>query len=453
VPEDPLTTLADPGTVRRLPAPPNCAVTSATARLRGLPVVCYVMDGTRRGGALTTAGCEQIVTAIDLAVRAGRPVIGLWHSGGAALQEGGPALDGVGRVFRAIVGASGVVPQISVVLGPAAGGAAYGPALTDVVLMSEDAKIFVTGPGVVAQVTGQQLTGEALGGPGVHGRVSGVAHVVGRDTKDTLSRAGDLAGLLGAPGQPGDPAPRPDPARWLPSSPRRAYDVRPLAADLLDDDPLVLHEGWAPNVLTALGRLAGRAVGVLASNPIRRGGCLDAAAGDKAARFVRLCDSFGLPLIVLVDVPGYLPGLDEERNGVVRRGAKLLHAFAAARTPRITVVTRKAYGGAYIAMNSKALGATAVLAWPTAEIGIMNAGSAVDILHRRELAACATDEEKTQLRDQLTAAYQASGGSLSWALRSGAVDAVVEPAETRAELARLLRQHPAAPTRLANIPL
>jgi acetyl-CoA/propionyl-CoA carboxylase carboxyl transferase subunit len=322
--------------------------------------------------------------------------------------------------------------------------------------MSQDARIFVTGPAVVAEVTGHRVTAEALGGPGVHGRESGVAHVVGRDAKDTLSRAGDLVCLLGCQGEvdlaTADALGR-DPGRWLPESGRRAYDTRPLVADLLDGDVLVLHEEWAPNIFTALGRLAGRTVGVIANNPIRRGGCLDAAAGDKGARFVRLCDSFGVPLVVLVDVPGYLPGLDEERKGIVRRGAKLLHAFAAARTPRITVITRKAYGGAYIAMNSKALGATAVLVWPTAEIGIMNPGSAVGILHRRELSACGTNEERSQLRLRLTAAYQDGNNELDRAMKSGAVDAVVEPSATRGQIARLLADNATEPSRLANIPL
>lgn len=391
-----------------------------------------------------------------MGLRCRQPVIGLWHSGGAALQDGSRSLDAVGRVFRAIVSASGIIPQISAILGPAAGGAAYGPALTDIVVMHEDAQIFVTGPTVVAQVTGQAVSAEMLGGPQVHGQVSGVAHVIGRDVKDTMSRVGDLVELLARQGMVDLAAadtPERDPARWLPASSRRAYDVRPLVADLLDDDMQILHEGWAPNILTALGRLAGRTVGVVANNPIRRGGCLDAVAGDKTARFVRLCDSFGVPIVVLVDLPGYLPGLNEERNGVVRRGAKLLHAFAAARVPRITVITRKAYGGGYIAMNSKSLGATAVLAWPTAEIGIMNPGSAVSILHRRELAACAGEDEKTRLKLQLTARYEADRGELDGTLDSGAVDSIIEPSRTRAEIARLLAHHPARTSQLANIPL
>lgn len=439
-----------------LAGPAACEVAGATAQVRGIPVVCYAMDATRHGGALTPAGCGVIVDVIGLGLRARRPVVGVWHSGGAALHEGRAALDGIGLVFRAIVSASGIVPQISAVLGSAAGGAAYGPALTDIVAMSEDARIFVTGPRVVAEVTGQRISASALGGPSVHGRASGVAHIIGGDAKDTLARVGDLVWLIGHPGAVTMDlanAPDRDPGRWLPPSARRAYDIRPVAADLLDDDMLILHERWAPNVLTALGRLAGRTVGIVANNPLRRGGCLDSAAGDKAARFVRLCDSFGIPLVVLVDVPGYLPGHDEERSGVVRRGAKLLHAFAAARTPRITVIIRKAYGGAYIAMNSKSLGATAVLAWPTAEIGIMNPGSAVDILHRRELASCATDDERSQLRSALMTRVGGTARELERAREHGAVDAIIEPAKTRGEIARLLAGQAAVPSQQANIPL
>jgi acetyl-CoA/propionyl-CoA carboxylase carboxyl transferase subunit len=450
----PLAALADPGTFRALPAGLKTEVASGTAEIRGVPVACYATDGSRRGGALTPEGSDQIVRAIELGRRQGRPVVGVWHSGGAALHEGTAALDGIGRVFRAIVAASGAVPQVSVILGPAAGGAAYGPALTDFVVMSEHARIFVTGPRVVAEVTGQQVSAETLGGPGVHAKASGVAHIVGRNSSDTLARAAQLVELLGRQRQVPRSADGEDPSRWLPESPRRAYDIRPLAADLLGDsgDMLVLQEQWAPNVLTALGRLAGHTVGVVANNPIRLGGCLNAAAGDKAARFVRTCDSYGIPLIVLVDVPGYLPGLDEERGGVVRRGAKLLHAFAAARTQRITVLIRKAYGGAYIAMNSKALGATSVLAWPSAEIGIMNPGSAVDILHRRELAARTSDEERAQLRESLIAQH-AKRDDLEQAVKAGAIDAVVEPASTRAIIAALLDDHAHVPSRLPNIPL
>jgi acetyl-CoA/propionyl-CoA carboxylase carboxyl transferase subunit len=359
----------------------------------------------------------------------------------------------VARIFAAIVAASGVVPQISVVLGSAAGGAAYGAALTDMVVMTEDAKVFVTGPAVVGQVTGQRLSAEELGGPGVHSQSSGVAHLIARDRKEAVTRTADLVELLSDGAAPPGVPDHPDPGLRLPESPRRAYDVRGLVTDLLDDGMINLQERWAPNVVTALGRLAGHPVGVIANNPIRRGGCLDAASGDKAARFVRFCDSFGIPLVVLVDVPGYLPGLDQERTGVVRRGAKLLHAFAGARVTRITVIIRKAFGGAYVAMNSKGLGATAVLAWPSADIGIMNAGSAVDILHRKELAACASDEERATLREERLRDYAQRAGGLNRALQDGSVDAVIEPAHTREALASLLASHAPCPSSRPNLPL
>ncbi|MFL6073184.1 MAG: acyl-CoA carboxylase subunit beta [Mycobacteriales bacterium] len=458
-----LAELVDPGTPRPLDgaASGETGVLAGEARVHGYPVAYYATDGTRRGGALTAAGCDRIVDAIRLGAGRGWPVIGVWHSGGAALHEGVASLDGVARMFRAMTVASGRVPQISLVTGPAAGGAAYGPALTDLVVMTREARVFVTGPAVVGQVTGQWLAADQLGGPELHGRSSGVAHVVAADAKQAATRVAELVTVLAAQGAVDPGAAAADgrePGRRLPASPRRAYDVRPLIAELLDHDPGVLpvHERWAPNVVTAFGRLAGRTVGVIANNPLRRGGCLDARAGDKAARFVRLCDAHGVPLLVLVDVPGYLPGLDEERGGVVRRGAKLLHAFAAATVPRVTVITRKAYGGAYIAMNCKEIGATAVLAWPSAEIGVMNADSAVDIVHRRELAARADPADRAALRLRLVEAYRrdaCGAGGLAQAVRTGAVDRVIEPAATRAEVAAVLAGCPATASHVPNIPL
>ena len=286
--------------------------------------------------------------------------------------------------------ASGKVPQVSVVLGAAAGGAAYGPALTDVVILSDHGRIFVTGPDVVRSVTGEDVDMARLGGPEPHSRRSGVVHVVTSSDDEALARARELALLFGQQGTvelgmiQGHTTQKAPPqlgsadregayslASILPDSPRRAYDVKPLVAGLLDrpgQPRIELHPRWAPNVVITLGRLAGRTVGVIANNPLRLGGCLDAASAEKAARFVRMCDAFGVPLVVVVDVPGYLPGVRQEWDGVVRRGAKLLHAFAEATVPRVTLVTRKAYGGAYIAMNSRALGATKVFAWPGAEI-------------------------------------------------------------------------------------
>src|SRR5690349_14803583 len=270
-------------------------------------------------------GCRVVVDAIDAAVRERVPVVGIWHSGGAQLPEGVVALHGVGQVFAAMVRASGKVPQISVVLGPAAGGAAYGPALTDLVIMSKSGRVFVTGPDVVRSVTGEDVDMERLGGPEPHGRRSGVVHVTTETEAEALGAARQIASLLGQQGHLG-PVDDVDLGGLLPESARRAYDVHPLVDGLVDPGTgIELHERWAPNIVTALGRLGGRTVGIVANNPLRLGGCLDSLSAEKASRFVRMCDAFGVPLVVLVDVPGYLPGVGQEWDGVVRRGAKLLH--------------------------------------------------------------------------------------------------------------------------------
>jgi acetyl-CoA/propionyl-CoA carboxylase carboxyl transferase subunit len=351
--------------------------------------------------------------------------------------------------------ASGRVPQISVVLGPAAGGAAYGPALTDIVILSGQGRIFVTGPDVVRSVTGEEVDMERLGGPEPHSRRSGVVHLVAETDVEALGQARRLALLLGRqePDDPGGAATEgTDVSALLPESPRRAYDVHPLVTGLLDEPGIELHPRWAPNIVTTLGRLAGRTVGVIANNPLRLGGCLDATSAEKAARFVRMCDAFGVPLIVIVDTPGYLPGVGQEWDGVVRRGAKLLHAFAEATVPRVTLVTRKAYGGAYIAMNSRSLGATRVFAWPTAELAVMGPVAAVRILHRRTLAA-APPEQRHEVEAQLAAEHERETGGLQRAIALGVVDEIVEPAKTRQALARVIAEAPARRGAHGNIPL
>ena len=453
-PEVRLRALVDRGTLRLLHDRDTSGVLSARGEIDGTPVIAFASDATRMGGALGTEGCRHVVDAIDAAVRERVPVLGLWHSGGARLPEGVVALDGVGQVFAAMVRASGRVPQISVVLGPAAGGAAYGPALTDIVVMSDGGRIFVTGPEVVRSVTGEQVDMERLGGPEPHGRRSGVVHVTTKDDDGALATARQLASLLGRQGRitPADVAEETDLGALLPEQASRAYDVKPLVNTILDDPGVELHAKWAPNVVTTLGRFAGRTVGVIANNPLRLGGCLDAQSAEKAARFVRMCDSLGVPLVVVVDVPGYLPGLGQEWDGVVRRGAKLLHAFAEAVVPRVTLVTRKAYGGAYIAMNSRSLGATAVFAWPSAEIAVMGASAAVNILHRKKLAA-APPEEREALRAQLVEEQTRVAGGVNRALEIGVVDDVVKPADTRARIAEALAAAPAARGAHGNIPL
>jgi acetyl-CoA/propionyl-CoA carboxylase carboxyl transferase subunit len=453
-PELRLKLLFDRGSLRLLAPADDSGVVAARGEVDGAPVVAFCTDATRMGGAMGTDGCRLIVDAIDTAVRERVPVVGLWHSGGARLAEGVVALDAVGQVFAAMVRASGRVPQISVVLGPAAGGAAYGPALTDIVIMSDTGRIFVTGPEVVRSVTGEQVDMERLGGPEPHGRRSGVVHVTTKDDASAIDTARQLASLLGRQGRitPADASTSVDLGELLPAQANRAYDVKPLVNSILDAKGVELHAKWAPNVVTTLGRFAGRTVGVVANNPMRLGGCLDAASAEKAARFVRMCDSLGVPLIVVVDVPGYLPGLGQEWDGVVRRGAKLLHAFAEAVVPRVTLVTRKAFGGAYIAMNSRSLGATAVFAWPDAEVAVMGASAAVNILHRKKLAAAAPDERE-ELRAHLVEEQTRIAGGVQRALEIGVVDAVVEPADTRKRIAEALANAPAARGAHGNIPL
>ncbi|WP_323055144.1 acyl-CoA carboxylase subunit beta [Saccharopolyspora sp. NFXS83] len=438
----------------------HSGVRAVRGRIDGVPVIAYCTDGTKMGGAMGTEGCRHVVDAIDAAVRDGCPVIGVWHSGGARLAEGVEALDAVGQVFAAMIRASGRVPQLSVVVGPAAGGAAYGPALTDVVIMAPAGRVFITGPDVVRSVTGEQIDQEGLGGTEAHGTKSGVVHVVAEDEPDAYARARRLTGLFATPGSfdPASIADGSDLRALLPDRPQRAYDIKPVIRGVLDTradgsaDFEELQAKWAPNMVVGLGRLGGRAIGVLANNPLRKGGCLDSLSAEKAARFVRMCDAFGVPLLVVVDVPGYLPGVGQEWGGVVRRGAKLLHAFGEAVVPRVTLVLRKSFGGAYIAMNARSLGATAVFAWPEAEVAVMGAKAAVGVLHRKALAA-APDEEREALQDKLAEEHERAAGGVGRAMSIGVVDEVVEPAQTRRRVAEALAAAPANRGAHGNIPL
>lgn len=462
-PRDPLGRLRrffDPGTVLPLHPRDKSGVLAAIGEVDGVRTVAYCSDATVMGGAMGVEGCKHIVDAIDTAIDSGVPVVGLWHSGGARLAEGVEALHAVGQVFEAMVRASGLVPQISVVLGFAAGGAAYGPALTDIVIMAPEGRVFVTGPDVVRSVTGEQVDMVTLGGPETHGKRSGVCHIVADGEADAMHRARRLVSMFAEQGEfdmiaaeHGDI----DLQAMLPESPKRAYDVKPLVHELLDNVDgessfEELQAGYARSMVVGLGRLAGRTVGVLANNPLRLGGCLNSESAEKASRFVRLCDAFGIPLVVITDVPGYLPGVGQEWEGVVRRGAKLLHAFAEARVPRVTLVTRKIYGGAYIAMNARALGATAVYAWPGAEVAVMGAKAAVGILHKKALAA-APEEEREALHERLTAEHEKIAGGVERALAIGVVDEVIDPAKTRSVLAAALAAVPSKPSHHKNIPL
>ena len=444
----------DDGSVELITNDDDSGMLAATGTVGGQPIVVFASDATIMGGAMGVAGCKVVVTAYERALADEVPVVGLWHSGGARLPEGVVSLHAVGEVFAIMTRASGKIPQISVVIGAAAGGAAYGPALTDIVILAPEGRIFVTGPDVVRSVTGEDVDALRLGGPEPHGRRSGVVHVLAESIDDAYGRAGTLCRLLSSQGDFDlDAVTDVDLAEQLPESAKRAYDVHPLVEQLLDSGEVQeLHGRWAPNIVTTLGRMGGRTVGVIANNPMRLGGCLDSSSAEKAARFVRMCDAFGVPLVVLVDVPGYLPGVGQEWDGVVRRGAKLLHAFAEAVVPRVTVVTRKTYGGAYIAMNSRSLGATKVFAWPDAHVAVMGSVAAIRILHRRRLAEV-DETEVAEVEQQLADEHDRLSGGLPRAVEIGVVDEIVEPRLTRSTVASALAQAPARRGEHGNIPL
>jgi acetyl-CoA carboxylase carboxyltransferase component len=419
-------------------------VIGAAGTIGGRPVCCYAQDAGFAGGSVGAAHADTIVRVLTHAGRSGTPVVGFVESGGARMQEGLGALAGYARIFRANVALSHRVPQISVITGLSAGGGSYSPALTDFVVMTKRASMFLTGPAVVREVMGEDTTAELLGGPKVHAR-NGVSHFTAADDVESVFLVRDLLGYLpdraGAPLPVADPsAPElDDPSAVLPETAREAYDVRAAARGVVDAGSLLeVAPRWARNVVTALARIDGRPVGVIANQPAYLGGVLDADGAQKAARFVRTCDAYGLPLVVFVDTPGFMPGGQQEAAGVIRHGASLLHAFAAATVPRVTVVLRKAYGGAYITMNSLDLGADLALAWPQAELGIMGAAQAVGIVHRRELAAA---DEPDAMRDALAGAYAAEHLTADAAAADGVVDEVIAPADTRARVAAVLHAH------------
>ncbi|HLL61507.1 MAG TPA: carboxyl transferase domain-containing protein [Propionibacteriaceae bacterium] len=434
-----LRALLDEGSVELITPDDDSGMLAAVGTINGCRVVVFCSDATVMGGAMGTDGCDVVVRAYERALRDRVPILGIWHSGGARLAEGVLSLHAVGRIFHAMTQASGQIPQISIVLGFAAGGAAYGPALTDIVILAPEGRIFVTGPDVVRSVTGEDVDMLRLGGPDTHGRRSGVVHIVADDEPHAMAQGRALTTLLADQGATADEVDDVNLAALLPESPKRAYDVHPLIDGVLDEGSTVeLHTRWAPNMTIALGRLGGRTVGVVANNPLRLGGCLDSLSAEKAARFVRMCDTFGVPLVVIVDVPGYLPGVGQEWDGVVRRGAKLLHAFSEAVVPCVTLVTRKAYGGAYIAMNARSLGATRVFAWPGAEVAVMGPIAAVRILHRRKLAEVA-DDVRPELEAELAAEHERIAGGVEKAVEIGVVDEIVTPDHTRSALAAAIR--------------
>ena len=438
-PQSRIERLLDAGSFTSLTDRDDSGMLAAHGTISGVRVTIFATDATIQGGAMGEAGANVILAAYADAMKNKNPIVGIWHSGGARLREGVKSLHAFGLVFNAITQASGKIPQFSLVLGPAAGGGAYGPALTDVIVLAPEGRIFVTGPDVVRSVTGESVDMARLGGPEPHGRRSGVVHIIAENEDDSFHSIQRLVRLLGNQGQMSADVTDVDLAQFLPESNKRAYDVHPLITGLLDDgeDLQELHPKWAPNIVTTLGRIGTRTVGVIANNPLRLGGCLDSASAEKAARFVRMCDSFGVPLVVVVDVPGYLPGVGQEWDGVVRRGAKLLHAFSEAVVPRVTMITRKAYGGAYIAMNSRSLGATKVFAWPSAEVAVMGAVAAIRVLHRRILADLPEDQ-RAAMELELAAEHEKISGGVARAIEIGVVDEIIEPHYSRAAIARAI---------------
>ena len=456
-PRDPETRIArllDDGKFEFLIPRTDCGMVAVTGNIKGNKVIVFASDATIKSGALGVEGSKVIVSAYKAAMGAQVPIIGIWHSGGARLSDGVASLDAFGEVFQSMISASGRIPQLSLVLGPTAGGGAYGPALTDIVVLSPEGRIFVTGPEVVKSVTGEDIDMALLGGPEAHRKNSGLAHIIARTEQEAIDDVRDLTALFANHGVMNPDVADIDLSVFVPQSQVRTYEVHPLVDAILDKETehIELLSMWAPNMTTIIGRLGGATVGVLANNPAHIAGILDAAAGEKAARFVRTCDAFGIPLIVIADVQGFLPGAGQEWEGAVRRGAKLLHAFGEAVVPRVTLITRRAYGGAYVAMNSKALGATRVFAWPQAEVSVMGAVAAIRVLHRRILADLPA-EQRESMELELAAEHEKISGGVARAVEIGAVDEIIEPSLTRSALAKIIAETPHRRGAHGNIPL
>jgi propionyl-CoA carboxylase beta chain len=446
-------------------------VVTGHGTIDGRPVCVFSQDFTVFGGSLGEVYGEKIVKVMDHALKVGCPIIGINDGGGARIQEGVVALGLFAEIFYRNTIASGVIPQISLIMGPCAGGAVYSPAITDFTLMVDGTShMFITGPDVIKTVTGEEVSFEDLGGAHAHNVKSGVAHYQASGEDDCLDFARELLSYLPS-NNLDDPPMRPDfmsngaiePTaedaeldRLIPDSPNQPYDMHDVIAHVVDDGEfLEVHELFAPNIIVGFGRVAGAPVGVVANQPMHFAGCLDIDASEKAARFVRTCDCFNIPILTFVDVPGFLPGTEQEWNGIIRRGAKLIYAYSEATVPKITVITRKAYGGAYDVMGSKHLRADINLAWPTAQIAVMGAQGAVNILYRRELAAA---QDQAALREQRVTEYEDTLANPYIAAERGYVDAVIRPAETRGQitvaLAALRTKRQTLPAKKhGNIPL
>jgi propionyl-CoA carboxylase beta chain len=450
-------------------------VVTGYGTIDGRPVAVFSQDFTVNGGSLGEVFGEKIVKVMDYALKTGCPMIGINDSGGARIQEGVVALGLYGEIFYRNVISSGVIPQISLIMGPCAGGAVYSPAITDFTLMVDKTSyMFITGPDVIKTVTGEEVTQEELGGAHAHNVKSGVAHYQAADEQDCLATARELLSYLPSnnleepPVWPvdGDPATRLEITGYdseldtlVPDSPRQPYDMHTVIEHVVDDGEfLEMHAGFAQNMVVGFGRVEGAPVGVVANQPMHSAGTLDIDASEKAARFVRTCDAFGVPVVTFVDVPGFLPGTGQEWGGIIRRGAKLIYAYAEATVPKITVITRKAYGGAYDVMGSKHLGGDINLAWPTAQIAVMGADGAVDILYRRDLAAVEDPAQRAESRQQHITEYEDTLFNPYIAAERGYVDAVISPAETRSQVTRALRalrtkRQTLPPKKHGNIPL
>jgi propionyl-CoA carboxylase beta chain len=445
---------------------PGDGVVTGFGRIDGRPVAVFSQDFTVFGGSLGSAHARKICKILDSALRLGIPVFGLNDSGGARIQEGVESLGGYADIFLRNTLASGVIPQISLILGPCAGGAVYSPAITDFVLMSEGSSyMFVTGPDVIKEVTHEEVSFEKLGGARTHNEISGVAHFLSKNEPEAMSMARRLLGYLPQnnmeepPVVPtGDDPVRVEPALDLivPDSPQKPYDMKEVIRIVMDQTTFFeVHEHYARNLITGFARLNGRSVGVVAHQPAVLAGCLDIDASKKGARFVRFCDCFNIPIVTFEDVPGFLPGVAQEHGGIIANGAKLLFAYCEATVPKITVITRKAYGGAYDVMSSKHVRGDLNYAWPSAEIAVMGAEGAINILYRQELKAA---KDPKAMREKLIREYRQEFASPYIAAQKGFIDEVIEPSQTRVKLVRALellktKRDRNPPRKHGNIPL
>ena len=442
------------------------SVVTGWGTINGRQVYVFSQDFTVFGGSLSEVHAEKVCKIMDLAMKNGAPVIGLNDSGGARIQEGVVSLAGYAHIFLRNVLASGVVPQISAIMGPCAGGAVYSPAMTDFILMTkETSHMFITGPGVIREVTREEVSFEELGGAMTHASKSGVAHFAAEDEEHCLALIRELISYIPQNNLEDPPfVPTDDPedrmdeglASLVPESPNKPYDVKDVIRSVVDDGRfLEIHENWSPNIVVGFGRLGGQSVGVVANQPAALAGVLDIDASRKGARFVRFCDAFNIPLVTFVDVPGFLPGVDQEHNGIILNGAKLLWAYCEAIVPKITIITRKAYGGAYDVMSSKHIRGDISYAWPTSEIAVMGPEGAVSIVFRKEIAAAEDPEAE---RERLVEEYREQFANPYVAASRGYVDDVIEPRETRPRIIEALRmlankRDANPPKKHGNIPL